>query len=247
MRACNSNRSFRGTSVGRRRVGGFTLIEVMLAITLVSMIMALAYGGFRASVRATNSGEALIEETNQLRVTHQFVRRQLSLAQPLIIEEGEEEGIQVRFEGESDRVRFVAPMPGYLSFGGAYVQQFSLERGSNGMELVFYYAMLNGYEPGEIEQFDGIVLMDGLQSGSFLYLGIDEEDQTTYWTDYWEDVDMLPLSVVLEIDLNRANGLVWPDLYAQVMNDSVPTRQPQRRQIQRASDMLTPQGGGRQR
>jgi general secretion pathway protein J len=224
---------------------GFTLIEVLLAITLVSMIMALAYGGLRASVRASASGEALIEETNRLRVTHQFVRRQLSLAQALIIEESEEEGVQIRFQGDRDRVRFVAPMPGYLSYGGPYVQQLSLESGSNGMELVYYYAMLNGYEPGEIEQSDGIVLMDGLRSGSFLFLDMDPEDQSTFWGDFWEDVDRMPMAVVLEIDMDRVNGLTWPDLVAPVMMDSA-GRTPERREIRRASDLLVP-GSGRGR
>jgi general secretion pathway protein J len=244
MRTPRFNSSF---PAGRRqRQAGFTLVEVMLAITLVALIMSLAYGGFRASVRATTSGEALIEETNQLRVTHQFVRRQLSLAQPLIIEEGDEEGLQIRFEGEQSRTRFVAPMPGYLSFGGPYVQQLSLERGRDGLELVYYYAMLNGYEPGEIDQYDGIVLMDGIRSGSFLFLDLDEDGMTTFWTDYWEDTDRLPLAVVVEIDLDRTNGLVWPDLYAQIMTDSAP-RAVQRREIQRASDILTPRGGGSRR
>jgi len=211
----------------------------MLAISLVGIIMALAYGGFQASVRATTSGEALIEETNQLRVTHQFVRRQLSLAQSLIIEQDEELELQVRFEGERDRVRFVAPMPGYLSFGGSYVQQLSIERGRDGYELVFYFAMLNGYEQGEIEASEGIVLLENLRGGQFLFLGQDEEEMETFWDDFWEETDRLPLAVILDLDLGRSNGLVWPELFAPVMVDSAPP-QAQRRNIQRASDLMVP-------
>ncbi len=222
-----------------RQASGFTLVEVMLAISLVGIIMALAYGGFQASVRATTSGEALIEETNQLRVTHQFVRRQLSLAQSLIIEQDEELELQVRFEGERDRVRFVAPMPGYLSFGGSYVQQLSIERGRDGYELVFYFAMLNGYEQGEIEASEGIVLLENLRGGQFLFLGQDEEEMETFWDDFWEETDRLPLAVILDLDLGRSNGLVWPELFAPVMVDSAPP-QAQRRNIQRASDLMVP-------
>jgi general secretion pathway protein J len=229
----------------RWRQHGFTLIEVMLAIALVSMIMALAYGGFRASVRATASGEALIEDTNRLRVTHQFVRRQLSLAQWLIIEYDEGENRQIRFEGDSDRVRFIAPMPGYLSYGGPYVQQLSLERGSDGMELVYHYAMLNGYEPGEIEQSLGIVLMDGVRSGSFMFLGTDPEDGSPFWADYWEEVDQMPLAVGLALDLNRENGLVWPEMIAPVMMDSAAIRG-SGAQIRRSSDLAAQRGAGRQ-
>ncbi|MGY6555624.1 MAG: prepilin-type N-terminal cleavage/methylation domain-containing protein [Wenzhouxiangella sp.] len=207
------------TRLVMRRHAGFTLVEVMLAITLVSLIMALAYGGFRSSVRATNSGEALIEETNRLRITHQFVRTQLSQALPLIIEEDEQEGEMVRFQGEAQRVRFIAPMPGYLSFGGPYVQQFSLERRDDGLDLVFHYALLNGYEPGELGQEDGVVLLQGLRSGGFFFLGLDEEDQGPVWSDFWETVDLLPEAVGLSLDMGRDNGLVWPELVTPVRVD----------------------------
>jgi general secretion pathway protein J len=221
---------------------GFSLIEVLLAISLVAMIMALAYGGFRAGVRATHSGERLIEQTNQLRISHQFVRRQLSLAQNLIIEEGEEDGIQVRFIGDQDYVRFVAPMPGYLSYGGSYVQELRVEPNGDGQALVYYYAMLNGYEPGEIESTEGIVLIDQLGDGGFRYLGIDPEDQSTFWEEFWEATDELPLAVSLELELDRGNGLFWPDLLAPVMTDSMAGRSArslrQNPDIQRASDLI---------
>lgn len=195
-----------------RRHAGFTLIEVMLAITLVALIMAMAYGGFRSSIRATSSGEALIEETNRLRITHQFVRTQLSQALALIIEEDEREGSMIRFEGEQQRVRFVAPMPGYLSFGGPYVQQLSLERGADGYDLVFYFALLNGYEPGDLDNDEGVVLLEGLRSGGFFFLGFDEEDQSPVWSDFWEEVGLLPEAVGLNLNLDRDNGLAWPEL-----------------------------------
>ncbi len=204
-----------------RRQAGFTLIEVMLAITLVALIMAMAYGGFRASIRATTSGEELIEETNRLRVSHQFVRTQLSQARPLIIEQDENdaEADQVRFEGDGQRVRFVAPMPGYLSYGGPYVQQFSFERGADGLDLVFHFALLNGYLPGDIEDSDGVLLLEGLRDGGFFFLDLDEENQEPFWSDFWEDPERLPLAVGLNIDMDRANGLAWPELVTPVLVD----------------------------
>ena len=227
-----------------RQMRGFTLIEVMLAISLVALVMAMAYGGFRAAVRASNTGEVIIEENNRLRVVQQFVRRQLMLAQALDIEE-EDDGERIRFVGDRDRVRFVSPMPGYLSYGGPYVQQFSIERGVEGYELVYYYAMYNGYEPGDLEAHDGIVLLEGLSRGEFHFLGMDPEDQEVFWADFWEMTDELPLAVALEIDLDRQHGQVWPDLVAPVMVDAgQPAGQPR---IERAADMLRPGGGRRER
>ena len=227
-----------------RRMRGFTLIEVMLAISLVALVMAMAYGGFRAAVRASNTGEVIIEENNRLRVVQQFVRRQLMLAQALDIEE-EADGERIRFLGDRDRVRFVSPMPGYLSYGGPYVQQLSIERGMEGYELVYYYAMYNGYEPGDIEAHDGIVLLEGLARGEFHFLGMDPEDQEVFWADFWEMTDELPMAVAVEIDLEREHGQVWPDLIAPVMVDA--GRQDGQVRIERAADMLTPRGGRRER
>jgi general secretion pathway protein J len=220
------------------RTRGFTLIEVLLAITLLSTIMALAVGGLRAAQRASTSGEAVIEQTNNLRVVHQFVRRQLSQAQAMVIEQDENDEVPTRFIGESDWVRFVAPMPGYLSYGGLYVQQFAIEPGPNGRELVFYFAMLNGYEQGEIEQTQGVVLLDGLNGGDFWYLGEDPETDQPLWSNAWERVDALPLSVELDLDLVRENQMVWPTVAAAVRVDANPARQ--QRTIRSGADLLIP-------
>ncbi len=224
-----------GTPCRLRRQGGFTLIEVLLAVALVSIIMAMAYGGFRASVRATSSGEEVIEQTNRLRVVQQFVRRQLMQTRALVIEQFED-GEIVRFEGDGEHVRFVSPMPGYLSYGGPYVQEFSLERGAGGMELIYYYAMLNGYEPGALrETSDGRVLMEGIGGGEFIFLDFDQETGETFWTDFWEEPERLPLAVGVMLDLESERGLVWPDLIAPVMVDTSRSR---RATIGRASDIF---------
>jgi general secretion pathway protein J len=219
-----------------QRARGFTLIEVMLAITLVALIMGMAYGGFRASIRATTSGEALIEETNRLRVVHQFVREQLSQARGLIIEEDEEEDIRIRFQGNSDRVRFVAPMPGYLSYGGPYVQQFTLERGDRGLDLVFHFALLNGYLPGDLEDSDGVVLMEDIGQGQFYFLTLGEDDPQPFWAGFWETEDVLPLAVGLAMDLEHDYGLTWPELVTPVRVTAGTASQLE--SIERGADML---------
>lgn len=233
----SSGRRGSGSGTRRRfgRQGGFTLIEVLLAIALVSIIMAMAYGGFRASVRATTSGEEVIEQTNRLRVVQQFVRRQLMQSRALIIEQFED-GEIVRFQGDGEHVRFVSPMPGYLSYGGPYVQELSLERGSDGMELVYYYAMLNGYEPDMLREVsDGRVLMEGLAGGEFIFLDYDQETGETFWTDFWEEPERLPLAVGVMLDMDSDRGLAWPDLIAPVMVD---TSQSRGRTVRSARDMM---------
>ena len=196
---------------------GFTLIELLLATALIALIMAMAYGGFRAGVRASTSGEELIEETNRLRVVHQFLRRQFRHVQPLIIEQDGQD--LIRFEGERERMRFVAPMPGYLGFGGPYVQELRLERGDEGRDLVFAYAMLNGYEPGDLDAEPPITLLEDVGEADFEFLGFTEDGESVAWTDFWETPGTVPLSISLRLGMDRDNGLFFPELETPVVID----------------------------
>lgn len=225
----------------RSSQAGFTLIELLLAMTLMAVIFGLAYGGFRAVTRASVSGEEMIERTNTLRVAHQFLRRQLSRTLPLVIEElegaGEVDGERIMFLGERDWMRFVAPMPGYLSYGGPYVQELRLERGRNGYDLVFSYAILNGYEPGDLEEIDPIVLMEDIRSGSFGYIGFDEEGEPGSWDTQWEFPDMMPLVATIELDMDEEQLLQWPALVVPLMIDGGGRGRARRAS---ASDMIDP-------
>lgn len=207
---------------GRRALrsqAGFTLIELLLATGLIALIMVMAYGGFRAGVRASSSGEALIEETNRVRVVHQFLRRQFSHIRPLIIEQDQQQ--LIRFEGERERMRFVAPMPGYLGFGGPYVQELRFERGEEGRDLVFAYALLNSYEPGDLEAEPPITLIENVGNAGFEFLGYTEDGEDVAWTDVWETPENLPLSIALDLEMPRDNGLFFPELVTPIVIDSL--------------------------
>jgi general secretion pathway protein J len=222
----------RGPAAAQR---GFTLIELLLATALIALIMAMAYGGFRAGVRATHSGEVLIEESNRLRVVHEFLRTRISLAQPLIIEDVD--GEPIRFEGERDRVRFVAPLPGYLSYGGPYVQEFRVERGREGMDLVFAFAMLNGYEPGDLDIDPPVTLLENVGDLRLEYLGFAENGENVSWDSAWQEPERMPLAVALGLDMERDNGLSFPPLNTPLKVDSASTAQPR---LQGAENILNP-------
>ena len=79
---------------------GFSLVELLLAMTLLSMLLALAYGGLRASTQATEKGQDILDDSNRIRMAHQFVRRQLTQLLPLAFEEDAESQVRSVFRGE---------------------------------------------------------------------------------------------------------------------------------------------------
>ncbi len=214
---------------GLSRVMGFTLVEMLLAMTLMSMLMALAYGGLRASTRATDRGQVILEESSRIRMAHQFVRKQLNQMIPLVFMESEaiksEDGEQrMVFTGSSDKIRFVARMPGYLGFGGPQVQELTFERGEKGLALVISHALLQGFEEQKLYERAPIVLLEGIDQAQFQFLGLDEEGELSTWSNAWEDPEKLPLAVSLDIEFNEEVYVRWPLLTASVRIDAAALR-----------------------
>ena len=202
---------------------GFTLVELLLAITLMSMLMALAYGGLRASTRATDRGQVILEESGRVRMAHQFVRKQLNQMVPLVFMESEDLDLQeVRtvFEGTSEGIRFVGPMPGYLGFGGPQVQELLLVPGDKGLSLVLSHALLQGFAEENLYVRPPIVLLERIQRASFQFLGLDEQGELAGWTGEWEFPDTLPVAIALDIEFEEDVFTTWPLLYASVRIDA---------------------------
>lgn len=195
-----------------RRQNGFTLIEVLLAVGLMATIMALAYGGLRASTRAALRGEERIANVQNMRMVHQFIRRQLNQVLPLAYVSDAED--RITFEGENNSITFVGSMPGYLGFGGPQVQSLSFEPGDQGYDLVMRHMPLAASDDGGLANTEAIVLLEGVESGQFSFLGRDELGELGEWESYWETVETPPESITLEIELNESLQLTWPVLTA---------------------------------
>jgi general secretion pathway protein J len=195
-----------------RRHDGFSLIEVVLAMILVALIMGIAVGGIRLSRKAAENGERRIEATNSIRVTQEFLRKQLARTLPLAFAMDRTEGKNYVFEGADDEITFVAPMPGYLSKGGPYVQRLSIERG----ELRFHHRMLLSEDEDEGEP---VILLDRIRDGHFEFRGIDEEGKLGDWSEEWEDASRTPMMVRVDLEFERSSGFTWPLLEVPLLID----------------------------
>jgi general secretion pathway protein J len=202
-----------------RRHPGFTLVELLLALTLMSMLLALAYGGLRASTRAADRGQAILEDSSRIRMAHQFVRRQLNQVAPLVFAQNEDGSERTVFVGEPDRIRFVAPMPGYLGFGGPQVQELAIVEGPDGLELVLSHALLQGFDEQYLYERLPILLLEDIRAARFSFLGRDEDGELTGWMTLWADGNVLPESISLEIEFTEDVYLQWPLLTASVRVD----------------------------
>lgn len=211
----------RAQGFARRRLRGFTLVELLLAITLLSILLGLAYGGFRASTRATDRGQDILEESSRLRLAHQFVHRQLNQILPISFADPEKDDLPVVFDGSARTIRYVGPMPGYLGFGGPQVQELAVIEGENGQALVLSHALLQGFEEANLQERPPILLIDGIEWAEFSFLGRDEQGEAATWLTSWDNPSILPLAVSLDVRFTEERHMEWPDLIASMRIDGL--------------------------
>ena len=210
---------------------GFTLLEVLLAVILLGLLIAGAYGGIRASANAMHAGERAIDRMDRLRTAQEFLRRQISHILPLAFAHEQDSGQLHVFDASGSYMRFVAPMPGYLSRGGPYVQTLELVRANDGLQLQFTSAMLNGYEDRQTEQAEAepVVVLDRIRSGAFEYRTLDDQGQLTDWSSDWQDPAVTPLMIRIRLDMQPGVQIPWPELDVPLMLNAGAVRaQPQR-------------------
>lgn len=191
---------------------GFSLIEVLLATTLLAAGLALAFATLRSATVATERAESVAQRSERLRAVQAFLRRQLQNAMPLPYEFDPATGDAKVFEADANRLRLVAPMPGYLSRGGPYVQTFTLVPGVGGRRLEFEHQLLTPDGPIDSER-EPEILLEGIADGAFGLRGFDDLGEPGPWTSDWDTPAELPRLVRLQLRMVDERSH-WPALVA---------------------------------
>ena len=96
----------------RRGQLGFTLIELILALTIVATLLAVTFAGLRVGLGAWRRGEARAETQQHVRSLFSVLARTVGGAYPYQAAPGPDNTQPViLFQGESDRVALVTTMP----------------------------------------------------------------------------------------------------------------------------------------
>ncbi|MGE7138894.1 prepilin-type N-terminal cleavage/methylation domain-containing protein [Luteibacter sp. NPDC031894] len=205
-----------------RRAGGFSLMEVLAALALLTIVLLGVYSGISTATRIVRSGGAAIERMDEIRSAQNFLRGEL--AQALVVPfDQTDDGDPIVFAGDNHSLRFVAPLPGYLSRLGPQLQMVSLvEDGNSGYRLEVRLALLppDGSDPQPLGEPE--VLLRGIRKGAFAYRGMDEQNRPGDWKDEWPDARRTPSLV--RVDLELDGNVAFPMMLAPVRIDPSASR-----------------------
>ena len=213
-----------------RHQRGFTLLEILVAMTLLGLLMAMLFGGIRLGTRAWEASDVRSADRARLEAVQGFIRRALTGAYPLVNTSKDDAKRNIAFTGGTEAVAFTALMPAHFGVGGFYTITLAVEDGVDDKRLVFRRQLYRSGDEdapppparlGEASLRRSLaagdeekekVLLDGISKAEFSYFGITDKDETPSWRDEWQDQKFLPDLVRLSVTFADKDKKPWPDL-----------------------------------
>lgn len=176
-----------------RDAGGFTLVELLIALAMVALIALLLFSGLRLGSRAWEGVDASAERTGAMRLANEFLARTLTQVRPATLVVDEEE-VSV-FAGDEERLEFVAPLSDHVGVPGVYILRLGLEGSGKRRDLVLTRWLMH---PEILEGKDDVPAWEPIEEDSEMSLGSVPRDSDSAGgafgrTLLLEDVDALAI------------------------------------------------------
>ena len=197
---------------------GFTLLEILVAVTLLGLLMVALFGGVRLGVRAWEASGSRVDSDARLTAVQDFLRERLTQARlPSAVAAAGEAG--PAFRGEPDRLSFVTLMPEHLD-PGLDRMTLGLTAAADGADLsVRWWPAALGDDPAAArDSVRSRVLIARVAGLHLAYFGARGPNQPPAWSEVW-DQPQLPLLVRVQLSFPDRDARSWPDLIVRPMID----------------------------
>jgi general secretion pathway protein J len=182
-----------------RHAAGFTLIELVLALVIFSLLALMMYGAFFLGHRAVIKGEREADLNQRMRVAEDILGRQIRSA--VFYFARHEEDTFPFFLGSPDRVTFVTASP--QSHGGTGLAVVTYQVTNDGqltLEERTSFTPDDLYDPPPDAAVERAVLFPAVGGARFEYIGHEEADNGAQPNWDARDEDALPATVRLTVD-----------------------------------------------
>ena len=192
-----------------RPAPGFTLIEILLAVSLLSLILLLLFSALFSANRSWAATERRIAQNDELRLVAEFIQRQLAAQAPLFW--AGQDDTSLLFSGARDELYFTAGLPAHRGGGGVQALTLKVSRAGGERQLALYFQPVSAARrPFDNHGAERVVLLANTARIELAYYGREEIEGQSSWRDEWRHAELLPELIGLTV--YPATGRAWPQM-----------------------------------
>lgn len=182
----------------KRLVRGFTLLEVLFALLLLGLLLALVGTALLGGNRALERGARYAQRLDEVRASQNFLRRSVQQILPIAFQSTADKS-DLMFDGQPQRLRYVAVLPEPLGGG---IQLHTLQLIQNGPDAQSLQVRFDRIDPNGLHPWgEPQILLHDVRNLHFRYRGKDPEGHATQWLDQWPWPGRLPQQIRIDLDL----------------------------------------------
>jgi general secretion pathway protein J len=188
---------------------GFTLVELLVALALFSLLVTLLFDNVRFGLHAWQRGNAHVEQVEHSMISQDLVRRLIGNLYPMAVTENGQPRIE--FDGSKDAVSFLGNAPIVANAGGRFRFRFSVERRQDRTDLMMS-STPELADPQDASMTTRTVLISDIDLAEFSYLGEVAAARRAQWSDSWSKRSDVPRLVRVRVAFRSGDARVWPEL-----------------------------------
>lgn len=180
---------------------GFTLMELLVALTLLGLLTMLMFGSLRFGVQVWARSNGTISQDNALGLAETRVRNDLSRAYPMYRSNGTK--ASVAFEGAPRAISYLVPSQ---EMPGALVRvALRIEDDNGSLQLSRTEELELATTPSPHTK----LLLQHLKNAEFAYFGRASAKEPPFWSNSWRQATSLPSLIKIGVQTNDGRWSEW--------------------------------------
>lgn len=202
----------------RRAQGGFTLVELILAMMLLGVMMTLLYSGITFTLRSWDAADRNGRLVADRRLGENFLRREIAETFPLRWKDPM--SLRYAFQGDEHALRFVSSRPAGIAQGGLALVGVEVEQDPDHPKvrnLVMRRALAapDAANFGALDDAKPSILVADVSGVDFSYFGAENDFSEPRWWPTWPYAARMP--GIVRVHMTSGDGSPMPTMIVPIM------------------------------
>ncbi|BAM91978.1 conserved hypothetical protein [Bradyrhizobium oligotrophicum S58] len=186
---------------------GFTLVEVLVALALFSLLAVLLFDNVKFGLQAWRSGSARAEAFQRELAAQDVLRRLIGNLYPMVLGEGAAQH-RIDFDGQAESLEFLSDAPAVSGGAGRFRFKLFADRQRDRVDLVLQARP----ELAVPQNPERTLLVSNIDRVEFSYAGRGTGSDNAAWSNHWQEQTDSPGLIRLRVLMRPGDGRNWPEL-----------------------------------